>query len=455
MDRVTKEGQMTKYKVILADCPWKYSDKRKNDPGYAGITYDVMSTKDLCSLPVKEIADKDCMLFMWVTSPMLPDCLEIMKAWGFCCVPETPVLKKDLTWCNVGDINVGDELFAFDENTNKNGRRHYAFSKVLKKDTIKLNCYKVVMSNGDSIICSEDHQWLCRYRQKCGQTGTIRWIKTKDLLANYHGSRDGGSTEIIKLANVVHPETDYAAGFISASFDSEGSLNKTKPRICFSQKSNALLRTLMKYLDEKNVRYNTHKYGDLCHLDVQGGIKDGVLDFLQKFRPPRLLDNWDKYPLSNVSLYNLVGETVKEIIPVGVREVVMLETTSKTYIANGYASHNCYKTVAFVWEKLNTRSGTPVSLMGRFTMGSCEYVLVGVKGHPQRVSKNVRQLVQAKRAGHSVKPKDVHNRIVELCGDVPRVELFARDTVEGWDCIGNGIDGKDIRDVLEEKRNQE
>jgi len=189
---------MTKYNIILADCPWKYSDKRKNDPAYAGITYDVMSTKDLCDLPVKQIAAKDCMCFMWTTSPMLPDCLEVMKAWGF------------------------------------------------------------------------------------------------------------------------------------------------------------------------------------------------------KF-----------------------------------------------------------KTVAFVWLKMNTRSDTPVALMGRYTLGSCEYVLVGIKGSPKRINKTIRQLVQEKRSGHSVKPIEVHKRIVELCGDLPRVELFARKTVDGWDCIGNGIDGKDIKDVLEDCINKE
>lgn len=49
---------------------------------------------------------------------------------------------------------------------------------------------------------------------------------------------------------------------------------------------------------------------------------------------------------------------------------------------------------------------------------------------------------------HSKKPSEIRDRIVELCGDVPRIELFAREKVDGWDCIGNEIDGRDIRDVL-------
>jgi N6-adenosine-specific RNA methylase IME4 len=49
---------------------------------------------------------------------------------------------------------------------------------------------------------------------------------------------------------------------------------------------------------------------------------------------------------------------------------------------------------------------------------------------------------------HSKKPSEIRDRIVELCGDVPRIELFAREKVDGWDCIGNEIDGRDIRDIL-------
>jgi N6-adenosine-specific RNA methylase IME4 len=184
---------MRKYQVILADPAWKYRDDRKNDPGYAGITYDVMSTKDICALPVKEITDDNCMLFMWTTMPMLPDALEVMKAWGF-----------------------------------------------------------------------------------------------------------------------------------------------------------------------------------------------------------------------------------------------------------------KYKTCAFAWEKLNPRSLTPAYLMGQYTMGSMEICLLGTRGHPKRICKNVKQLVRAPRTGHSKKPEEVRQRIVELCGDVPRIELFARDCAPGWECLGNGIDGKDIREAIKE-----
>lgn len=49
---------------------------------------------------------------------------------------------------------------------------------------------------------------------------------------------------------------------------------------------------------------------------------------------------------------------------------------------------------------------------------------------------------------HSKKPDEIRDRIVQLCGDVPRIELFARERYEGWDCLGDAIDGKDIREAI-------
>lgn len=74
---------MNKYQIIYADPPWSYSDKRGNDAGYGGISYDTMSVKDICNLPIGELADENCMLFMWATFPNLQEGLDVIKAWGF------------------------------------------------------------------------------------------------------------------------------------------------------------------------------------------------------------------------------------------------------------------------------------------------------------------------------------------------------------------------------------
>jgi len=108
-----------------------------------------------------------------------------------------------------------------------------------------------------------------------------------------------------------------------------------------------------------------------------------------------------------------------------------------------------YKTVAFCWSKVN-RGGHWVSNLGRWTMGNIELCLLATKGHPQRMRKDIKQLVIANRTDHSKKPDDVRNRIVQLMGDVPRIELFCRDKkvsdmfgyerMKGWDVWGDEVE---------------
>ena len=107
-----------------------------------------------------------------------------------------------------------------------------------------------------------------------------------------------------------------------------------------------------------------------------------------------------------------------------------------------------YKTCAFNWIKQNTKSDSFFVGLGFWTRSCSEICLLATKGHPHRASPNVRQLCIAHRMQHSKKPDEIRDRIVELCGDLPRIELFARERYEGWECIGNEIDGRDIREAI-------
>lgn len=72
-----------KYRVIYADPPWKYGDERDGATTGATDHYPTMSIEELCNLPVKKISDDNAVLFLWVTSPLLEECFEVIKAWGF------------------------------------------------------------------------------------------------------------------------------------------------------------------------------------------------------------------------------------------------------------------------------------------------------------------------------------------------------------------------------------
>ena len=110
-----------------------------------------------------------------------------------------------------------------------------------------------------------------------------------------------------------------------------------------------------------------------------------------------------------------------------------------------------YKTVIFTWVKTNKNKLGFFMGMGFYARSNAEFCLLGTKGKGlKRVSKSVRSLVVSQRREHSRKPDEVRDRIVQLFGDVSRIELFAREKVKGWEALGYEIDGLDIRDAIEQ-----
>lgn len=100
-----------------------------------------------------------------------------------------------------------------------------------------------------------------------------------------------------------------------------------------------------------------------------------------------------------------------------------------------------YSTCAFNWVKRNKKSDSFFFGLGNYTRANSEICLLGTKGKCQkaRVSNKVRQVCDARIMNHSKKPPEIRERIVELCGDLPRIELFAREKTEGWDVWGNEV----------------
>ena len=70
-----------KYSVIYADPPWNYAagGKTRNVERH----YRTMKPEDIYSLPVQDIAEDDCLLFLWATFPNLDVALETIRRWGF------------------------------------------------------------------------------------------------------------------------------------------------------------------------------------------------------------------------------------------------------------------------------------------------------------------------------------------------------------------------------------
>lgn len=98
-----------------------------------------------------------------------------------------------------------------------------------------------------------------------------------------------------------------------------------------------------------------------------------------------------------------------------------------------------YKSIAFQWIKQNPKGEGYYLGLGRWTRGNSEPCLIATKGKPHRISASVRQLIFSPLTRHSQKPPETREKIIELMGDLPRIELFARQYADGWDCWGNEV----------------
>lgn len=96
-----------------------------------------------------------------------------------------------------------------------------------------------------------------------------------------------------------------------------------------------------------------------------------------------------------------------------------------------------YKTIGFNWIKTNKRNGKPFFGIGYYTKSNSEICILATRGKMKPVSNKVSSIVIEPRREHSRKPDCIRWKIVELFGDLPRIELFARQNIDGWDCWGD------------------
>jgi len=98
-----------------------------------------------------------------------------------------------------------------------------------------------------------------------------------------------------------------------------------------------------------------------------------------------------------------------------------------------------YKTVGFSWVKLNPKGQGYHTGLGYYTRSNVEICLIGRVGSLKIIDRKVKQLIVSPRREHSRKPDETRERIVQMYGNLPRIELFARQKFEGWDTYGNQV----------------
>jgi site-specific DNA-methyltransferase (adenine-specific) len=109
-----------------------------------------------------------------------------------------------------------------------------------------------------------------------------------------------------------------------------------------------------------------------------------------------------------------------------------------------------YKTCVFTWVKLNKGGSGFKFGLGYHSRGNCELCLLATRGKGlRRVDNAVPNLLIAPIRDHSQKPDEARDRIERLYGNVPRIELFARQERDGWTALGNEVgECLDLREGL-------
>lgn len=166
--------------------------------------------------------------------------------------------------------------------------------------------------------------------------------------------------------------------------------------------------------------------------------------------PPWVFQAWSSKGNDRSAEKHYPTMTIEEIKALPVREITAKDailflwatfpTLDKAFqVINAWGF--VYKTVAFVWVKQNKTIPTLFWGMGYWTRSNAEICLLATKGNIKRQASNVHQVIMQPVETHSKKPGIIREKIVALIGDLPRIELFAREKIPGWHSWGNEVVG--------------
>jgi len=238
-----------------------------------------------------------------------------------CLSPETLVCTSDLNWKSIGETEVGETLIGFDE---EGLFRKLRPSIIEEKKDLVLPSYRITTSKG-TIYASADHGWLVNKGKQKSAKGCYQWqpssaLKPGDVLAYWKDPWFAGDT--------------FTDGYIAGFFDGEGCVHKKTGGLHFSQNEGSTLEEIKDKLSSLGYAYHqTPSDKKLKHVHVHDGIR-----VVGSTRPQRLLKRSDSFWLNKLAYGKPVE--VLEVEFLGNRPNVGIRTSTRTFIANGFLSHN-------------------------------------------------------------------------------------------------------------------
>lgn len=264
----------------------------------------------------------------------------------YCPTPEQRVLTADLRWVPSGELVVGDELLGFDEDAHELGqagkaRRRFRHSTVLTAQPVKRRVIRLVMEDGRDVSASAEHPWLVATKVSRNQS----W-QTAEQIAD--AVRAGHARYMHRFVEPWTTDGSRDGGWLAGILDGEGHVSLTRAKgIQFgvAQRPGLVLKEIEANMARLGFGYAVRPVGtsDVQSLQIAGGWRE-LARLLGTTRPVRLLDKFTS-ALRDGSLdkqMNGVGAPARIVAAYdeGEQWVAGLETSSRTYLCEGYGAHN-------------------------------------------------------------------------------------------------------------------
>jgi len=284
---------------------------------------------------------------------------------GFCLSPDTKILTADLRWVELDDIKKGEEIIAVDEKVlgGPGSSRKMRTAIVENKWDVYEPAFRLKLDNGQELVATAPHRFLCKAR---GAVHT-QWRTVKDIYI-------GDDIRFISLP--WEKSATHDDGWFSGILDGEGSFrykNHTGAEICACQRTDGeVWQRIKKYLIDRNYTFKEEidfrkagegsKLGDAPVGKAVINRMDELFHIIGVARPSRFIGiHWwegKKLPC------NHGWARVMSIEILGTQRMIDLQTSTKTFIANGFVSHNSTAITGFFYHNTITTPGTTTALIG-------------------------------------------------------------------------------------------